>query len=627
MRKIIGGLLFGIFLINFISATIICSPDSISVSYNVGETPPSQTISCTNEDVNNSVTLNKLGQYFSTNPLTPITINPGEANKQITINFDSAPEGVYNNYLYFSDGSNPIPITITSSQQSTGCRLIELPHTTTYRIKQGETGISGQIKLKVSTECQNTMVGMTVTEQTQMSKPMFLQGASGDVEPGEIFSFSIGLDAEGVSTGNYQNTYIVSGSIGDTIYQKSINLNTIVTVGTSPVDSETFSNLPSCTIDSDMSLNQTYSLICNKENPLIDVGVPYNEFFKGVDVIESEGKVEYKIQPLKVGVTNFLALFTYKGLQIGEPFIKEIRIMQGSVPVQGTELEPLFYQMGIKKEVSNLLNGDVTVLVRDSNTKTIVPSFTIYLNGEQVNNTFSIESERKYEMIISSPGYLSNTLNFSVLKSQLQIIDPPQSTYSVGDTVNLSTQINGSSFTLDDVVINSPYTFTSSGTFTLKAFKEGYLPVNKTIQVMGGVSYTSMSPDYDDWKKGKQVTIQLTKNASWNVEFEEFYDKDEMGNNLYKEKIILASGQGTMVDFKLEKKGIYTIKAEGEVILSKEISDSTWYNPLSWEWVNNLGYWWILIIIGLGFGYWFIFSKGTSRKKGEDLVKFSPPGG
>ena len=55
-----------------------------------------------------------------------------------------------------------------------------------------------------------------------------------------------------------------------------------------------------------MSLNKTYDLICNNENPNIQIAIPYNDYFTGLDVSESEGKVEYKLTPIKTGVTDFI---------------------------------------------------------------------------------------------------------------------------------------------------------------------------------------------------------------------------------------------------------------------------------------------------------------------------------
>ena len=196
---LIGLILIICLITSFVSASVSCTTNSISATHKEDELPKSQTIHCTNSDPNNSVQVNKIGTYISTNPTTPFSIGAGEANKPIIITFESAPVGIYNYLLWFDDGSNPVSINLNVEEEiTTGCRLIELPHTITFRLKQGETGASGEIKVKASTDCPE--LDFNVIEQTQMNKPMLVQN-KGETDPGKEYSFTIGLDSEGVETG------------------------------------------------------------------------------------------------------------------------------------------------------------------------------------------------------------------------------------------------------------------------------------------------------------------------------------------------------------------------------------------------------------------------------------------
>lgn len=483
------------------------------------------------------------------------------------------------------------PIIIES-----GCRLIELPHTTTFRIKQGETASSTQIKIKVSGQCSDSM-SMTVNELTQMAKPMFLQGLSGEVEPGSEFAFSIGLDAMGVSTGTYTNQYVVSGTLGDDIFQKTITLSTIVTVGTSPLTEDTFNSLPQCTLESNMQLNNTYSLVCNYENPNIHITVPYNSFFEGTDVDESEGKFEYKVKPLKVGVTDFFAYFDYNGFNIGSPFKQEVRVSQGNIPLQGTTLNIQFYQEGVKKDIDKLTAGNVNILIKDSNTDSIISDYIPYLNGLKINSSFPINYETNYELIVDSPGYLSKTVNFNVSESPILInITPIKELYVVGDTITISTDVNAS-LLLNDVIISSPYTFTSSGNHTLKAVKEGYTPTNKTLNVKNSISMISSTPLYEDWKKGKSIQAKLSESTDWIV---------------LKDGVQIASGTGDLASFEMEDYGNYEIKNGDRIIQSKLVQKTS-----SGFLGSGLGLiYWIIGIVVIGGGYLLFKGKSSSTEVG-----------
>lgn len=608
MKVYIISFIIIVLCLTLIQASITCNPSSILVTYKKGEIISAKTTQCSNNNTNVSSSISKSGNHFT---IDQSIIGIGPSTKTINLFFEpNASVGVNSGSINFGDGSPAIPVTatITEPDEIDGCRLIELPHTVNYRIKQGEKGASNQIRIKVSNECTEPLA-MSVIEEVQMNKPMSLQGQSGDIDPGGEFAFTIVLDATGVQTGTYQNSYTVAGTTGDKIYKKTIFLSTVVTISDNPVTNSTFSTLPVCTLDSDLQLNTTYSLVCNNENPNLAVEVLYNNFFKGVSVSESEGKFEYKFQPMSIGTTNFTALFKYKDVPIGTPFTKEVRITQGSTPISGTLLNVLFYQLDVRKAMSVLSTGLTRLLVVDNKTDTAVSSYKLLLNGIEINNTIIIEPEKAYDLRVSSTGYSDLVLLFSVNQSPLyfQII-PEKSVYTVGESITLNSSFNDTKYLANDVIINNPYSLPSKGNYTFKSVKEGYITINKTITVIEMVTYQTATPQIDEWAKGEEVFMKLNRNASWEVQ---------------KDGVKITSGEGEMIEFELEGYGNWAVVADGSIIAEKLlVREFSIFNPFSWwDKIKTLSWYYLLAIVGLlTFGGWFFIFK----KNGNDLNKTSP---
>ncbi len=607
MKRVCLLLVILFFGINFVSSTITC--DSIEqINGIVGEPISPITINCINDN-NETVTIGKTGDFF--------TLSNNEVSMEttpITLEFFSfSNPGTYYSVLYFSDDTTPISVVmvVEDEEETMGCRLIELPHTTNYRIKQGETGSSSQLKIKVSTECKNSL-SMSVTEQTQMNKPMYLQGSSGDVSPGEEFSFTIGLDAEGVNTGTYQNTYIVSATDGDKIYKKEITLFTIVTVSDSPVEEDTFSDLPTCSLDSEMSINNTYSLVCQNDNPNIEIEVPYNEYFQGVSVSESEGTFTYKLKPTKIGIMNLVALFTYNGNSIGEPFSKEVKILKSSSSGSGIEMDILFYQFDNKKEKSELVAGDVTILVKDKTSQSIIPSFTTYLNGNLVNNTFTIKANINYELIVDSENYLSKTLNFTVGKNKLSLIlEPNKEFYFPGEVINFSSNEENVNFVVGDVLLtDNSYTFNSDGIFLVKAYKDGFETVEKNLTVKKEIYPITKTPEFlTDWKVGEKIIWDLNENTTWTVSLAEKIDET------FGEVIVITSGTGERINFKIEKEGKYTIEAGDFTLVSNYLVEKEGFTIKFWKW----GWYQVILYLIILIFIWFFFLRESEEETTQKL--------
>ena len=584
MHKKLLFLIFGIFLINLVSASINCGTNpSFSKVYNNTNIPSLEIsiVHCTG----NATPITLSGQGTSYISLADTSIF-GEKDIKINI-VQGIPVGNYLlSALFYDNGTiiQSIPLSITiqeaSQEPTSGCRLIELPHTVTFRLKQGETGASGEIKVKASTECPN--LDFNVIEQTQMSKPMFIQ-SKGESLPGKEYSFTIGLDAKEVNIGSYSNSYIISGSSGDNVYQKAIPLSLIISQGVSAIDNDTFSTFPTCTLDSNMIINSSYKLICQNENPNLGVEVPYHEYFEVTYVNNNAGTSEHTIKPKKIGNAIFMALFKYQGTVIGTPFLKEIRITHSGTAQMGTQLEISFYQGDIKKALSELLPEETLILIKDSLTQNIVSSFTAYLNGKIINTSFILEANKPYEMIIDSPSYLSKTINFTINPQYITISLNPSSGWVEGSFVYYNTTPENASLFLDGIKLTTNNFVPLAGNHTLEAILDGYINTKLNITVLESVRIIT---PLLEWKKGVQQSMLLSKSASWQIN----YAKD-----LASQYNPISSGVGTNISFTPEKSGLYQVIADGKVVDSKEVKGRDWGK----KWWFMAWYWWLLLGTGM----------------------------
>jgi len=621
MGKIILLGLVLLFLISIANAEMSCTTNDLSVSYKEGETT-SRTFSCTNLDLNNSVHLNKIGQYFSTSPSTPITFSPGEL-KQITLNFENAPPGTYNGLLWFDDGSEPVSININITQQEQPlCNIDVFPTIlTNIKIKQGEQK-TRNIQLSVPI-CYKSPVNIQGIALQTDEQPIQLGELSiGTIHPGNSIIIPLEIDAEGVSTGQYSDTlqFLLYNDEGEKINVPSVSVSVLVTAGIQPISNFNFSSLPACSLDSiELNLNSTYRLTCTQVSNIQIRPVIDTKYLRGVGVQETSSQYIYEFKPVLLGKTTIKAEFWYKNAPIGNPFEQDIRITpSGSTPVSGVTMRFNFYQNGVKKNKDNLESGETVVLMTDNSTDSVIQPFTLYLNGNLINNTFNLEPDKTYELRASAEGYIDSVINFTVSKSALALtLFPSKSEYEVGDVVNVSSNYEDAIVLFDDEIIGPIITLNKEGKHVIRIEKEGYLPTEKNITVREKVSILSITPNYEDWSKGKDIRLKLSKSVSWNVEFYPFVETDE-GNLLSNDYTIIANGTGDYVNFNINKFGKYVVKSGNDVIALKTIEKSGFnWNKKIWfmAW-----YWWVLLIFAV---IGILIYRRIPPKKEEGLV-FAP---
>jgi hypothetical protein len=329
-----------------------------------------------------------------------------------------------------------------------------------------------------------------------------------------------------------------------------------------------------------MQINSSYTFSCSNVVSSIDVSPLYNEYIEGINSdLTPNGIYTYTFKLIKTGNTNFSASFIKGNSPVFTPFSKSIRIISGGSVVAGTQLDISFFQEDTKKALSELVPNILTsLLIKDVLTSSVVPSYTIYLNGKVINNSFTLDANKIYELIVDSPSYTSKTLNFSLTPKYIDISLSPSSGFIEGNSIFINSTPSNVSIFLDGNKILGNSITPSSGNHTLEFITEGYLnnKINFTVN-----SYARISSISSEWKKGDLQNIILSKVASWEI----LYAKDNTAQSNS-----VSSGTGTNISYTPEKAGIYSIKLDGNQIDQRTVKGFNW----SAKWWFMAWYWWII---------------------------------
>lgn len=611
MKRVLIFIFIILLFSNFINA-ITCSETSFNVELNENESFTTPTFSCENPS-NESVTVSKLGSFFTMSESTPFIMGAGSTRGSLTLSFPSQLPGVYLGYIYFSDGSDPLEVSLVVNEEEQipqGCVIDVFPTVmTNVKVVQGEKKTRNiQFSVPLCFESPVSVNGVTL--QTD-EKPIQLGEVSiGTVQPGNSVMIPIDINAEGVSTGQYSDTlqFLVYDNLGNKINVQGVSISVLVTQGIQALNNFSLSDLPTCSLDDiDLAVNQTYRLTCSITNPNINIHpLIESKYLRGVGVSETSSQYIYSFKPLFIGETYVGAEFWYKNAPLGSPYMQDVRISpSGSTEGGGIYLKFNFYQEESKKDISELTPGDTNVLITDNSTGNIINDFKLYVNGAISNNTLFLEVDKNYELRVSSFGYLDKVINFTMNQTEVEAtLIPDQEEYFVGDTINVSTKAN-SSFLLNNNIITMPYTFTSPGNKTLKIVNKAYSPKEINLTIRENVIMVSSSPLVDDWKKGKKITAQLSTNVSWEV---------------YHNDILVSSGVGTLVEFKINDFGKWEIKSGSKGIILKQIEKVGW---LTWDSIKLNWFYWVIGVFVVILILVFLFRD--KEKEDEGGFSFSPP--
>lgn len=563
MRNKILFLILGIFLVGFVSsATLSLSTNPLSLNMNLGST--SQII--VSYSINN--TNGFAGQYginlFGTPKLVSYSGSPisyaenTTTNGTITINVNGNVSGSFVNYIGIGGETINIPIQVS---QPTECRLNPSLIFYTQTVQQGTEFELPKIIFN-PTNCQGDFLinsayitgGVTTTEG---QKPVYIKSAS-------LTDVLLGVNTKGLSSITYP-TKLTVVAFGRTFSDVS-TVTIIVTGGTNPQGNFSVDSLPTCSITNTiLNLNSTYSLVCTNLQPDISIKpIIDNEYIQGLGADISQNQYTWYFKPKKMGNSFIRADFYYsEDSPVGDSYTQEVKIQSSTSAFPGTELIAQFFQEGSERNRFNLNPGVVVILALDNKTRNTISPFNLIVNGQSRNTTeLNLSLGEIYNLRITASGYNDFILeNLTATESRPQItLEPQKDSYFVGDLVNVTSNIEGVVFTLNDVIIESPYSFSSSGDFVLKAEKNGYLPSYKNISVLNLISLTSINIPYESWKKGDGIKLSLEKSSAWSVDlYTEL--KDGIINSTYQ---TISSGIGSEVSFNLTDYGQYNVNVDGK---------------------------------------------------------------
>ena len=91
-----------------------------------------------------------------------------------------------------------------------------------------------------------------------------------------------------------------------------------------------------------------------------------------------------------------------------------------------------------------------------------------------------------------------------------------------------------------------------------------------------------------EWEKGDDVSVSLSKNASWVV---------------IRDGTQIASENSGIARFNIAEYGTYVITADGNEVLRKSIENTSWFSNYQFKW------WHILLVIAIGALIYFIFIR------------------
>lgn len=616
MGKIFILIILTIFLNGLVNAsTVTVSPSTITQTLNQGQDMIVNMayIIQNTDNSSSSFNLNFGGcQFLSSNvntiPVDALSTASGSFNINISVPSNTNPQS-YSCYMYLSSLQIPVNLLIeqaSNDNSPSSCEIEIFPTTlSNVKISQGEKKVRN-IQFTVPS-CFNSAVTIQGVILQTDSKPINLGELSlGNIQSGNAILIPIDLDATDVGVGTYQDQLLFSvyNSTGSKLNVPQVSISVTVTSGITPIlGGITLSDLPICSLSTiDMNLNSTAQLTCSKPNPNIKIRPIINrDYITGIDAVDTNTNYIYYFRGTKYGNTLISAEFIYNEASIGSGYDQEIRISAGPSIVSGTTMEFIFYQGGVQKVIENISPGDVAIQLVDNSTSNIIhpENYLLYLNGQEINNTFELSANIPYDLRASSNGYIDRVLSFTLSPQEIQATIP--SPIIVGEFFNITTNPENVTIMLDDYLVDIPFFVSSPGEHVLRLSKEGYTSSTLNITAIEGAVISTFS-SLDEVKKGAELFVNFTKPGSWKV----IYQKN---SETIEDEEPYASGIGTDALFKAKKSGIYNIYFDDKKVHAFTISSS---NFILDNWLYFLiG---IIVIGGIVAGYFVFKGDGSSEE-------------
>lgn len=570
-----------LFMFTLLDLTIIsavnCDMTRIDKSGILNSQLDSVTLTCSN-NLNQSVNIYKIGSFFSTSPVLPVSISPN-SSLSIQLSFSNI-QGYNLGNIYSSDGTS-IPVSLNLTQQEQNA-VIVFPTAKVINIQQNQQKAQS-IQVIVPNTYPRNIIIQSVTQNPDISLINFGDLSLGQITPGMTLNIPYTVDSKEAEVGTYSTTIniLATDSLGQ-VQLSPVNIQVVVSASINPITNDTFTR-PSCLLSATtLNFNSTYNLKCTNAVNNIDISPQYSDFIQGIKAEYSAGVYTYTFQPIKVGSSKLTTVFLYKNSPVFAPDVESFKVIPTTLNLNGNiNLDADFYQDGSKVNKDNLKAGLVKFLVVDYSSRNIISDYEFYINGEKKNGSeFTIENNKIYDVRIDSAGYNTAVLNITAKNMQITFtLSPEKAVYEVGDLLNITTDLANVTILSNNFQINSPYYINTPGNVTITLRKDGYNEANKTIFVKNPITISTCSPLQAEWSKGKEVLCQLSENATWIVNL-----ADEKSNNQ------IATGTSNQVSFKISNFGTVTISANNKNIFSQKIENKlVWYNPMTWDWLYWTG--------------------------------------
>lgn len=610
MKRGQGLLIFALLIVfstQLIYANVLCDKTLLQTTYSQGYSS-SLILTCANYE-NSSVSISTSGEnsLFS---LTPSSL-PINSSVPINISFSSsAPVGLHSGSIHLGAKMIPVSFLVEDSEEEQGDILV-FPTSKIITVQQG-TEKTQNILITVPSTYPRTITLQSVDFNPNVETISFGDLNLGQVSPGQSVNIPILFSAKDASIGTYQTQLkIFATDSNGQVSLSPVNLQLQISAGITPSKNFSLDNLPSCSLSAvDLKINQTATLVCSRTDPNLDIRPIIDSFYLvGVESEKTNSQYVYTFRAKSLGNTAVIAEFLWNNGRIGELYNQSLRISHGDI-IGGVELGLVFYQDGKMKDRNNLGARETIIHIVDNKTKAFLEDAKLYLGGvDLINKSISLQTNEFYELMASYPGYSPLYTNLTASEIPIPfIVNPPKATYSVGEIISITSEIENVSYLINNIIMPLPYTFTSPGNHTITAIREGYSDTNMNVSVIDAIFITLGLPQ-EDLKKGEELILDLNKNATWNVKFTD-PSEDVNGNIIYNSQPeSVASGAGSRIVFTPEKKGRYEIEAEGVIIATKYAESNWWAKP---AWMYGVG------AVSLFFIGVFIKGRIKVRRKKDD---------
>ena len=522
--------------------------------------------------------------------------------------------------------SDFIPINLNVTHPASLCRLEPSISSYIKTIKSGTNPFTTRISIRVSNDCCNVEFPaeavqiQNVITTSDGDKPIALEGAVdlGTKGPGESGYFDIQFDVNGLSPDIYQpQVYVVGYDCKGNKVEALIPFKITVSTTTTPSSAEL--NPPKYEIPDQVKVGENFDIKVTDLDPRLSPQLFFNKYLIGVGVDDRGTKGDEWVWTGYINTTGDFPVSitsTYRGGNIGPVFTKTIKVVQNVLVGSGNLSFDICTDRGCGLSTNDVRDGEnVSILVRDSGSKNIVPGVILYVNGQKnVKQSFTVHSGRKYVMSATHPNYPTLDATIEVQqKEPLVFVQCDNTPCEIGDKVNVlakdpihATPLSNATITLDGVKVKYlPFTISSVGLHTIGVGVDGYDAVTKDFNV---TDRTQLFNPPEQISKGRLINITLSKVANWMV----LYAKSEEQNSPTQQ---FATGSTNSISFKPTKSGIYSLYANGKFLKAYKI------NGLQ---ISNTT---LYIIIGIVGGIFLLFLFPKLFKRGGGGRMGFPSGG